>query len=139
MSAKLSSPRELKKVGHPRSLVIADNQGIREALTYMLKANSFEVVGVETVQRAMATIKDESFDLILVDLINDTLREGLAAGRRIRRRAGRHDVPIIVITFNDMRGASADDLNIGKNEYVVPEIDLELLAPLLRSIFPHAA
>ena len=112
------APGPVATHGHSRILVAEDlpmNQVIVEAL---LKADGHTVTLVADGAAALAAVKEEPFDLILMDMEMPVMT-GIEATRAIRVLAGpARSIPIIALTANAMPEEIARCLNAGMNDHL---------------------
>ncbi|MGA2812135.1 MAG: response regulator [Candidatus Acidiferrum sp.] len=67
-NSHLSIPGALFAMNHPTILVVEDDQPIRHMLRNALSNSGFEVLDEKNIQQAIATLRRERLDLILLDL-----------------------------------------------------------------------
>ena len=80
-------------------LIIDDDISIRASLSFMLKRAGYEVVAVASPKEAIATIRDTSPQLILMDMnfsLSTSGDEGITLLKQVK--LFREDVPIILMT-----------------------------------------
>jgi CheY-like chemotaxis protein len=82
-----------------RILVVDDNGLYRDMLINVLKKENFDVVQAEDGINALHKIKQEQFDLIIMDLYMPKL-DGLNTTKQIRTLSGGKDIPVIALTGN---------------------------------------
>ena len=89
-------------------------------------------------RRALEMIKQEEFDLVLMDLEMPEM-DGLEATRRLRRgEAGsdRRNLPVIAMTAHALSEARQKGLEAGMNDYLVKPVDFHGLGHLMARMFP---
>ena len=110
---------------HSRILVVDDEPQLRRVLRSTLSALGFIVADAETGEAALERVRDEKFDLILLD-INMPGLSGLETCRAIRARS---DVSILMLTVRDRTEDKIQALDAGADGYVTKPFDVnELLA-----------
>ncbi|MGH9378559.1 MAG: response regulator transcription factor [Terriglobia bacterium] len=111
-----------------RILVVDDEPQIRRVMRAALTANAYEVSDVRSGEEAIETLRNVSFDLVLLDMNLPGL-DGVATCRAIRESHRDSDLAIIMLT---VRGAEKDKvkaLDAGADDYVTkPFSTPELLA-----------
>jgi two-component system KDP operon response regulator KdpE len=121
-----------------RILVVDDERQMRRALRSTLSALGFVVADAESGEAALEKLREEKFDLILLD-INMPGLSGLETCRAIRSRS---DVSIIMLTVRDRSLDKIEALDAGADGYVTKPFDVnELLARIratLRRALPSA-
>jgi DNA-binding response OmpR family regulator len=123
----------------PCILVVDDEQAVLDLLVYNLRKAHYEVLTAINGREALATARQASPDLILLDLMLPEV-DGLDVCRELRRTS---QVPIIMITA---RGEEVDrvvGLELGADDYVCKPFSVrELMARIkavLRRIQPDEA
>ncbi|MFN7934723.1 MAG: response regulator transcription factor [Bryobacteraceae bacterium] len=117
-----------------RILVVDDEPQIRRVLRTTLSAQGYEVFDSKSGEEALLAIRDQRFDLILLDL-NMPGMGGLAACREIREGS---DVAIIMLTVRSSEEDKVAALDAGADDYVtkpfgIPELLARIRAALRRS------
>jgi DNA-binding response OmpR family regulator len=109
----------------PRILLIEDEATVRDTLALNLRAEKFDVVTAADGSDGLRLARDESPDLIILDLMLPEL-DGLSVCRMLRRDS---DVPIIILTARGTEMDRITGLETGADDYVVKPFSLgELLA-----------
>ena len=116
-----------------RILVVDDEPQIRRVLRTTLSAQGYEVFDAKSGEEALLAIRDQRFDLILLDL-NMPGMGGLAACREIREGS---DVAIIMLTVRSSEQDKVAALDAGADDYVtkpfgIPELLARIRAALRR-------
>jgi two-component system, OmpR family, KDP operon response regulator KdpE len=108
-----------------RILVVDDEPQMRRVLRSTLSALGFVVADAESGEAAIERVREDKFDLILLD-INMSGLSGLETCRAIRSRS---DVGIIMLTVRDRSLDKIEALDAGADGYVTKPFDVnELLA-----------
>jgi len=108
-----------------RILVVDDDPQIRRVMRVTLTGRGYEVDDAKSGEIALERIRDERFDLILLDM-NMPGMGGLETCREIRSRS---EVAIIMLTVRDTEADKVEALDAGADDYVTkPYRDGELLA-----------
>jgi len=79
-------------------LIIDDDRDFTEATAILLEANGFEVLKASNGQEGFQKVKNESPDLILLDMIMTYKTEGAETAKIISQDAALRSIPIILIT-----------------------------------------
>ncbi|MGA2882051.1 MAG: response regulator transcription factor [Bryobacteraceae bacterium] len=117
-----------------RILVVDDEPHIRRALRSTLSALGFVVADAESGEAAMETVREERFDLILMD-INMPGLSGTETCRAIRSRS---DVSIIMLTVRDRSLDKIEALDAGADGYVTKPFDVNELVARIRATLRRA-
>jgi two-component system, OmpR family, KDP operon response regulator KdpE len=132
-----------ERVSAGRILVVDDEPQIRRVMRTTLTGNGYEVSDARSGQEALEKLRDERFDLILLD-VNLPGMNGLEACRMIRG-ALVPDVAIIMLTIRNAEKDKVEALDAGADDYVVkpfssPELLARIRAALRRtSVLPDSA
>src|SRR3712207_9396883 len=78
----------------PRILLVDDEPPIQTLLSFPLQRDGYEVVAASDGQEALTRFSEQSFDLVVLDLMLPKV-DGLEVCRRLRARSA---VPIIMLT-----------------------------------------
>lgn len=97
-----------------RILIVEDNSDILDMLKVMLGAEGYIVLTATDGAQAMATIREESLDLVILDLMLPIV-DGLEVCKRVREFS---QVPIIVLTAKTSEVDKIVGLNTGADDYV---------------------
>jgi two-component system, OmpR family, KDP operon response regulator KdpE len=108
-----------------RILVVDDEPQIRRVLRTTLAAQGYEVFDAKTGEEALLAIRDQRFDVILLDM-NMPGMGGIAACREIRAGS---DVAVIMLTVRNTEQDKVAALDAGADDYVTKPFGIpELLA-----------
>lgn len=97
-----------------RILVVEDNPDITDMLKVMLGAEGYEVLTAADGAQALATVKQEPLDLLVLDLMLPIM-DGLEVCKRTRELS---QVPIIILTAKTGEVDKIVGLNSGADDYV---------------------
>jgi two-component system phosphate regulon response regulator PhoB len=128
--------------GKGRLLLVEDDASLRELLTWNFEREEFEVVATGDGDEALLLAEEAPPDIVILDWMIEGV-SGIEVCRRLRRRPGTANVPIIMLTA---RGEEADrirGLETGADDYVTkPFSPRELVArvgAVLRRVRPALA
>jgi sigma-B regulation protein RsbU (phosphoserine phosphatase) len=105
-----------------RVLVVDDVPENREILSRRLQRRGIETVEAGDGESALTAIQNESFDLILLDVMMPGL-SGIDVLQRIRETHPPTLLPVIMATANDGSEEIARAFELGANDYVTKPID----------------
>jgi two-component system alkaline phosphatase synthesis response regulator PhoP len=109
-----------------RILVVEDDRTLRQALTFNLKRERYEVSGAVNGEQALTVAKAQRFDLILLDLMLPGM--GGIELLRVLRREG-NVTPVIIVSAKGDEIDRVVGLKVGADDYVTkPFSRPELLA-----------
>jgi two-component system, OmpR family, KDP operon response regulator KdpE len=115
-------------------LVVDDEPQIRRVMRTALAAEGYIGVTAKSADEAFEELRDDRFDLILLD-VNMPGMSGLEACAEIRRTS---EIPIIMLTVRDSESDKIAALDAGADDYVtkpfsIPELMARIRANLRRS------
>jgi CheY-like chemotaxis protein len=119
-----TAPEEVKvQTDAPKVLLVEDYKHSQIIVTRLLKKNGFtSVVVVENGAEALEQVKQQSFDIILMDMQMPVMN-GFEATERIRQIPEYKDTPIIALTAFAMKGDKEKCLEAGASDYIPKPID----------------
>ncbi len=97
-----------------RILIIEDEEPYREATSYMLQREGFEVLEAADGVSGLSEFEREGADLVLLDLMMPGM-SGTEVCKRIRQQS---NVPVIMVTARDSEIDKVVGLEIGADDYV---------------------
>jgi DNA-binding response OmpR family regulator len=126
--------RRLRKIA-----VIEDDADLHELLLHTLKQNGYEAVGRKTGQGALAFLRNEKPDLLLLDVLLPG-QDGIEICRQLRAETSLKSMPVIFLSALGDETDRVLGLEIGGNDYVVKPFSIrELLARIKIHLRPGAA
>lgn len=99
-------------------MVVEDDEDIRQLLTYNLEAAGYKAVGAADGGQALARIRRQPPDLLLLDLMLPGM-DGFEICRELKKHPETAKIPVIILTA---RGEEVDrivGLELGADDYVV--------------------
>ncbi len=121
------------KKGKLKIFVVDDEKDIVELVAYNLEAEGYDVMKAGDGETALATIRNEKPDLIILDLMLPGIK-GLDVCRAVRRDRVTEAIPIIMLT------AKGDDLDkvigleMGADDYVTKPFSVRELTARVRAV-----
>jgi two-component system response regulator RegX3 len=113
-----------------RILVVEDEESFRDALSYMLRREGFEVELAETGPAALELFERNGADLVLLDLMLPGL-SGTEVFRTLRAGSG---VPVIMLTAKDGEVDKVVGLELGADDYVTKPYSARELVARIRAV-----
>ncbi len=117
-----------------RILVVDDEPQMRRVLRSTLSALGFVVADAESGEAALERVREEKFDLILLD-INMPGLSGLETCRAIRAKS---DVSILMLTVRGRTEDKVEALDSGADGYVTKPFDVNELLARIRAVLRRA-
>ncbi|APJ10605.1 response regulator transcription factor [Bacillus safensis] len=111
-------------------LVVEDEKKIARVLSLELEYEGYEVTVKETGIDGLQALEEDSFDLVLLDVMLPEL-SGLEVLRRVRKT--NTATPIILITARGSIPDKVSGLDLGANDYITKPFDIEELLARIRA------
>ena len=111
-------------------LVVDDEPQIRRALSLNLGARAFEVIEATTGEDALAAVRTEAPDVLLLDLGLPDL-DGLTVLGQLREWS---DVAVIVLTARDDEASRLQAFELGADDYVTKPFDMTDLVERISAV-----
>jgi DNA-binding response OmpR family regulator len=111
-----------------RVLIVEDELAVRELLRLHLDAAGFAVEECIEGTGALRLLRDEAFDLIILDVMLPGL-DGVSICRAVRASGPNRDRPILMVTARDSESDKVIGLESGADDYIAKPFGIrELLA-----------
>lgn len=126
----------------PNILLVEDERGQREMLSYNLEAEGFAVFSAENGEDAMLMVAEAPPDLVILDWMMP-LMSGIEVCRQLKSRGDTRHIPIIMLSARSEDVDAVRGLETGADDYMVKPYSVrELMARVrtqLRRTRPAAA
>ncbi|GAB5548904.1 MAG: diguanylate cyclase [Sandaracinaceae bacterium] len=113
-------------------IVVADDDRVtREYVAGLLRGNGFEVLAVDSGQRALEECRKPGVKLALLDVVMEGGLSGIDACRTLKANPQRHGgfLPVMLLTARTDTDSRVEGLRIGADDYICKPFDeRELLA-----------
>ena len=119
-----------------RILLVEDDPELGDGLAIGLRQAGFAVDWLRDGHAADLALRDESFDLVVLDLGLPRL-SGMEVLKRARDRG--QSLPILILTARDATGDKVSGLDAGADDYLVKPIDLDELSARIRALTRRSA
>ena len=117
-----------------RILLVDDEQPIQTLLSYPLRKEGYDVVQAADGQQALERFEEESFDLVILDLMLPRL-DGLEVCRRLRSRSS---VPIIMLTAKSEEIDKVVGLELGADDYITKPFSVREFSSRIKAALRRA-
>ena len=97
---------------------VEDDASIRDIEVYALKSTGFEARGFEDAESFFEALKDETPELIVLDVMLPGI-SGVEILRRLRNSPDTSGIPIIMATAKGMEYDKVESLDLGAEDYLV--------------------
>jgi DNA-binding response OmpR family regulator len=114
-----------------RILVVDDDPGIVDVVTFALRSDGFEVENAANGERALELAQREPYDVVVLDLMLPEL-SGTEVCRRLRSSG--NGVPIVMLTARDAEVDRVVGLEVGADDYVTKPFSTAELVSRIRAI-----
>jgi signal transduction histidine kinase len=114
-----------------RILVVDDEPKIRQFLKGALEMHAYQVLTASDGEQALAILKDEPVDLILLDLMMPGI-DGYEVNRLLKADPKMREIPVIIVTAKGNRQDREAGLQHAAYNYVAKPFDLEDLLARIR-------
>jgi two-component system, OmpR family, phosphate regulon response regulator PhoB len=125
-------------MGKPRILLIEDERGLTDVLTYNLNREGYETLvshdGVEGLRKAQMHLPD----LILLDLMLPGM-DGLEVCRQLRAGKLTAGIPILMLTAKSEETDQIVGFTMGADDYVTKPFSMPELEARIRTALRHSA
>ena len=120
-----------------RILLVEDNLLNLELATDLLEVAGFIVCQAQTAEAGLRIAREQSPDLVLMDLSLPGL-DGLAATRALKADLATHHLPVIALTAHAMKGDEALALSAGCDGYLTKPINTRTFAATVAAFIADA-
>jgi two-component system response regulator RegX3 len=111
-------------------LLVEDEESYREATSYMLRKEGFEVVEAADGKDGLVQFERSGADIVLLDLMLPGM-SGVEVCRQLRQRSS---VPVIMVTARDAEIDKVVGLEIGADDYVTKPFSHRELVARIRAV-----
>ncbi|HEY2900351.1 MAG TPA: response regulator, partial [Polyangia bacterium] len=119
-------------LGPKRILAVDDSITYLQELASTLRIEGYDVVLAHSGEEALEMLAAQPVDCILLDLMMPGL-SGQETCRRIKSSPAVREIPLIMITAVEDRGAMIDGLGAGADDYIPKASEFEVLKARLRA------
>jgi two-component system response regulator QseB len=119
-----------------RILLVEDDPLLGDGLAAGLRQTGAAVDWLQDGEAANIALKDERFDVVVLDLGLPRL-SGMDVLRKLRGRAD--TTPVLILTARDATADKVSGLDCGADDYLVKPVDLDELAARVRALTRRSA
>jgi two-component system, cell cycle response regulator DivK len=116
-----------------KKVLIAEDSSVIQNLTKkILQFQNFEIHSAKNGQKVIEMIKNEKFDIILMD-INMPIMDGMECAKHIRSQEGEiSKIPIVAITGNAKNYSEDQFKDAGIDEILYKPLDFDVLVEVVK-------
>ncbi len=122
----------VSELGPKRILAVDDSDTFLGEISEVLREEGYDVVPARSGQEALDLLAVQTVDIILMDLQMPGL-SGRDTCKLIKAAPMMRDVPLIILTGHEDRGAMLDALEVGADDYIQKSGDFEVLKARVRA------
>jgi len=134
-------PAADKATAQPQRILLAEDNDLNRVLAqHILEVHGFAVQTVENGEKAIKKVRQQPFDLILMDC-QMPLVDGLEATRQIRKmetEAGRSKTPIVALSGYTVEEAREKCLAAGMDDYLPKPFSASELKKMITKWIPSS-
>jgi two-component system phosphate regulon response regulator PhoB len=114
-------------------LIVEDERDLERVLAYNFRQAGFDVVSAHSGETALKAVKEERFDLILLDLMLPDIA-GTEVCRRLKQNPQTASIPVIMVTAKGEEIDRVVGFELGADDYVVKPFSVRELILRARAI-----
>ncbi|MCK4577575.1 MAG: response regulator transcription factor [Candidatus Marinimicrobia bacterium] len=117
----------------PHILAVDDEEDILELVSFSLSREGYSVATAATGEAALAHIRDNHVDLIILDLMLPGI-DGLEVCRKLKKDNKTEDIPIIMLSAKGEETDIVIGLELGADDYVAKPFSPKVLVARARAV-----
>lgn len=118
-------------------LIVEDERDLQRVLAYNFKQAGFDVVSAMNGETALRAVREERFDLIILDLMLPDLA-GTEVCRRLKQNPQTAAIPVVMVTAKGEEVDRIVGFELGADDYVVKPFSVRELILRARAILRRA-
>ena len=115
------------------SLIIEDEEDIRELVRYNLERENFTVSEAESGEAGLKAVARKKPDLILLDLMLPG-KDGLQICRELKQNAEVRDIPVVMMTAKGEESDIVTGLELGAEDYIVKPFSPKVMVARIKAV-----
>src|SRR5262245_17734932 len=120
-------------MGSKQILLIEDERGLTDALTYTLQREGYEVTVAHDGQEGLRKAQTALPDLIILDLMLPVM-SGLDVCRELRAGERTRDIPILMLTAKAEETDQVIGFSLGADDYVTKPFSVKVLVQRIKAL-----
>ncbi|MDI3288361.1 response regulator [Polyangium sp. 15x6] len=118
-------------------LIVEDERDLQRVLSYNFKQAGFDVVSAMNGETALRAVKEEPFDLVILDLMLPDM-PGTEVCKRLKQSPETASIPVIMVTAKGEEVDRVVGFELGADDYVVKPFSVRELILRARAILRRA-
>ncbi len=114
-------------------LIVEDERDLQRVLSYNFKSAGFDVVSAMNGETALRAVREEAFDLVILDLMLPDMA-GTEVCKRLKSGAETAHIPVIMVTAKGEEVDRVVGFELGADDYVVKPFSVRELILRARAI-----
>jgi two-component system phosphate regulon response regulator PhoB len=114
-------------------LIVEDERDLQRVLSYNFKQAGFDIVSAMNGETALRAVKEEPFDLVILDLMLPDM-PGTEVCKRLKQAAETAHIPVIMVTAKGEEVDRVVGFELGADDYVVKPFSVRELILRARAI-----
>src|SRR5262245_61279187 len=120
-------------MARPRILIIEDERGLTDVLTYNLQREGYDTIVAHDGQEGLRKAQMQLPDLIILDLMLPTM-DGLEVCRELRAGERTRSVPILMLTAKAEETDQVVGFTMGADDYVTKPFSVKVLMQRVKAL-----
>lgn len=116
-----------------KALIVEDSQTDLQIMSSSLGENGYEVVNAGNHEEALSKMQQQSFDLIVLDVVLPD-RSGFELCRQLKQEEATRDIPVIICSTKDSDLDKFWGMKQGADAYLTKPVDKDELTRTLAQI-----
>ena len=126
-------PEQHKLMAKPRILIVEDERGLTDILTYNLQRDGYETLVAHDGQEGLRKAQMHLPELILLDIMLPTM-DGLEVCRQLRAGKQTSKIPILMLTAKSEETDQIVGFTVGADDYVTKPFSVKVLLQRIRAL-----
>jgi two-component system phosphate regulon response regulator PhoB len=118
-------------------LIVEDERDLQRVLAYNLKQAGFDVVSAPDGETALRAVREERFDVVLLDLMLPDI-PGTEVCRRLKQNPETMGIPVIMVTAKGEEVDRIVGFELGADDYVVKPFSVREVILRVRAVLRRA-
>jgi two-component system phosphate regulon response regulator PhoB len=120
-------------MARPRILIIEDERGLTDVLTYNLQREGYDTVVAHDGQEGLRKAQMQLPDLVILDLMLPTM-DGLEVCRELRAGERTRNLPILMLTARAEETDQVVGFTMGADDYVTKPFNMKVLMQRIKAL-----